>query len=280
MEDGLTRLDWAAPWMLPWATPGQTVATAVTQGLPVHQALNEALHEALNEDLNEVQVRSPQAAGRCPVRFVPHHMLPSGQAYEQFVYAQAQCPTRDNLHDLFNGLCWIKFPQAKRHLNAVQAAHIAAQGIGAQRGPVRDAVTVFDENGALLDAPQPLWDALLAHDWRRLFVDLRPLWREARLVIFGHALLEKLIYPRKGLVAHIWCAGSASKNIATRGDADPQRSGGISADAALAEQLTPAVLAGKPFTPLPVLGVPGWWAPNEDPGFYDDPLVFRARRAH
>ncbi|MFN7122209.1 MAG: DUF3025 domain-containing protein, partial [Hydrogenophaga sp.] len=34
----------------------------------------------------------------------------------------------------------------------------------------------------------------------------------------------------------------------------------------------------KPFTPLPVLGVPGWWPANEDAGFYADASVFRAPR--
>ena len=38
---------------------------------------------------------------------------------------------------------------------------------------------------------------------------------------------------------------------------------------------TPAKLALKPFLPLPVLGVPGWWPANELPGFYDDRAVFR-----
>ena len=63
---------------------------------------------------------------------------------------------------------------------------------------MRDAITVFDENGALLDAPPALWEALLARDWPRLFVDLRPLWAQARLVIFGHALLEKLADAAQG----------------------------------------------------------------------------------
>jgi len=53
-------------------------------------------------------------------------------------------------------------------------------------------LTVFDENAAFLQAPDALWDALAAKDWQRLFVDLRPLWREAHLLLFGHALLEKL----------------------------------------------------------------------------------------
>jgi hypothetical protein len=42
-------------------------------------------------------------------------------------------------------------------------------------------------------------------------------------------------------------------------------------DAWLADDLKPAKLAAKPFVPLPVLGVPGWWDANEAPGFYADP---------
>jgi len=60
------------------------------------------------------------------------------------------------------------------------------------RGPVRDALTLFDENAVLLQAPDALWDALQARDWPRLFVDARAQWAQARVVLFGHALLEKL----------------------------------------------------------------------------------------
>jgi hypothetical protein len=38
---------------------------------------------------------------------------------------------------------------------------------------------------------------------------LRPLWREAALIVFGHALLEKLANPRKDLTAHVWRANAA-----------------------------------------------------------------------
>jgi hypothetical protein len=157
-------------------------------------------------------------------------------------------------------------PRSKRRLNELQAAQIARAGVGAVRGPVRDAITVFDENGAVLQAPPALWQALLAREWRRLFVELRPLWGEARLLVFGHALLEKLARPRKDLTAHVW--GS------------PAPEGGTAAiDAWLARELTAARLAAKPFTPLPVLGVPGWCPENENFSFYDDSLVFRAARA-
>ena len=172
-------------------------------------------------------------------------------------------PTRDNLHDFFNGLVWLRHPRTKRHLNALQAAEIARHGIGATRGPLRDALTLFDENGAVLDAPPELWRALLARDWQGLFVTHRDLWREARLRIFGHALLEKLVAPRKGLTAHVLRLPAGAS---------------CAGDAALAAALDPAHLAAKPFVPLPVLGVPGWWPQNSNFCFYDDSDVFRPRR--
>ena len=242
-------IDWGAPWLAPWRAAGAPLAQQVLQGRAVSQVLEGAC-----------------AAGS-PVRFAAQASLPEGTAYEQFIHETRRVPTRDNLHDFFNGLVWLHFPQTKRRLNQLQAAAIARDGIGAVRGPLRDAITVFDENGAVLAAPPPLWDALAARQWQRLFVELRPLWREARLVLFGHALLEKLVSPRKPIVAHVYPAPQAMNSIADL-------------DAWLASEVHPATWAAKPFTPLPVLGVPGWWAANEAPGFYDDPQVFRPPRAH
>ncbi|MEY4712082.1 MAG: hypothetical protein RIS88_1532 [Pseudomonadota bacterium] len=247
MESGLSALDWSGPWYAPWRVAGQAVAGRIAQGLAAHEALN-------------------RQAGPHPVRFVPQQALPADTAYERFVFEQRQCPTREGLHDFFNGLCWLHFPKAKRQLNALQAAQIAAHGVGAVRGPLRDAITVFDENGALLDAPTPLWEALAARQWRRLFIDLRPLWVQARLVVFGHALLEKLAVPRKDLTAHVWHGPSPLGSMQA-------------ADAWLAAACTGERLAAKPFLHLPVLGVPGWWQANADAAFYDDAAVFRAARS-
>lgn len=241
----LPALDWSAPWFAPWREPGERVAAQVNVGEPQHAALNDA--------------------GAGPVRFVPQEHLPAGVPYEQFIFETGQCPVRPGLHDFFNALVWLQFPRAKAALNRLQAAEIARAGVGARRGPVRDAITVFDENGALLQAPPALWAALQERAWRRLFVELRPLWAQARLRIFGHALLEQLAVPRKGLTAHVWRADAALDS-------------GAAADAWLAVQCTPDTLAAKPFTPLPVLGVPGWWAANENFSFYDDSLVFRPRK--
>ena len=170
---------------------------------------------------------------------------------------------REGLHDFFNGLVWHQFPRTKGRLNQLQAQHIAAHGVGPVRGPLRDALTLFDENGALLRAPAPLWEALLAKRWQALFVDLRPLWAQAQLLLFGHALLEKLVEPRKAITAHVLLVQAQSP-------------GPAELDAWVAAALCPAQLAAKPFAPLPLLGVPGWWPDNQFPGFYQDRRVFRS----
>ena len=242
----LDGIDWHAPWLVPLRAVGQAVQQRVLVGCLVADALN--------------------SVGACPVGFVRQAELPPGQAYEHFIFDTGQVPTRENLHDFFNGLVWLQFPHTKRRLNQLQAQAIAADGVQAVRGPLRDALTVFDENGAVLSAPPALWAALRARDWQALFVDLRPLWREARLVLFGHALLEKLVSPRKPMVAHVYQAPVAINSIA-------------SLDAWLAQAVQPGPWAAKPFTPLPVLGVPGWWPANEVPGFYGDAQVFRPPRA-
>ncbi len=246
-------IDTAAPWMAPYAARASRVVAHMARGASVGEAL-------ARESASSIGL----AAG--PLRFVAGDSAPPGEAYEAFIHRTARVPTRDNLHDFFNGLVWLRFPETKRRLNELQAAEIARDGIGATRGPLRDALTLFDENGAVLQAPPPLWEALAARDWRGLFVAHRALWRESRLLVFGHALLEKLAAPRKALTAHVLIA---SGEIPPDGRAD---------DATIAASLHPAHLAAKPFLPLPVLGVPGWCVQNENFSFYDDSDVFRPRR--
>lgn len=244
----MLRIDWGVPWLAPLCRIGTCTQQRILAGAHVAHALNA----------------QPEA----PLCFVPQSALPAGMAYEQFIFEHGAVPTREHLHDFFNGLVWLHFPQAKRRLNQLQAGAIAAHGVGAVRGPLRDALTLFDENGALLAAPEPLWQALAARDWQALFIGHRTLWAQARLLLFGHALLEKLVSPRKPITAHVYRAPAAIK------DADLSE-----VDAWLAQALQPKEWACKPFVSLPVLGVPGWWSENEHPDFYADAQVFRPLRS-
>jgi hypothetical protein len=224
------------------------------------QSQRHGLVEALNAAAGQ---RIALRAG-C-LRFVDHDRLPAGEAYETFIDRSACVPTRANLHDFFNGLAWLCHPALKRRLNELQAEQLTLGAAGTSRGAVRDALTLIDENAALLRAPPVLVDALRAHDWQTLFVSHRTAWVDATILLFGHALLEKLNRPRKTITAHVWVLPWAP------GEPTP-------ATEELAGALMPQRLAAKPFLALPVLGVPGWWAANEVAGFYHDTSVFRPAR--
>ncbi len=234
-----------------------------------------AVLAAFNAGAQALGVRN---AGGQPLSFVPQDALPDGLAYEAFIGATGQVPTRDNLHDFFNGLVWLAYPRTKRQLNAMQAEQIAAAGVGKSRGPTRDGVTIFDENAALLvlrDGPdgRALLDALRAHQWSdALFERSKAFGPDAEVWLFGHALMEKLTAPRKAITAHtrvVWVDGS----FFAQGHAE--RLARI--DAQVAQELAEQGLDTSRFTPLPVLGVPGWWA-GQDAGFYADASVFRPKR--
>ena len=237
-------IDAGRPWLAPLQPGLDRVLADRERGATVAEALNRVLQWQ----------REPPWLAAGTLRFVPQAELPAGEAYESFIHRTARVPTRDNLHDLLNGLVWTRWPALKRRLNALQAAAIARDGVSARRGSVRDALTLFDENGALLEAPATLTDALRRRDWEALFITQRAQWAEARLTLVGHALLEKLATaPRKTLTAHVLLADPLAL------DADDW--------------------AAKPFCPLPVLGVPGWWPDNDDPAFYRDLAVFRPPRS-
>ncbi len=248
MEVGL--IDWQAPWLAPWRGVGEAAARSIAAEQSQVVALNHAA----------------SVLPGFPMRFVAQCELPEATAYEQHIFDTACIPTREGLHDFFNGLAWLQFPLTKKRLNQLHVAQIAQTGIQPVRGPARDGLTLFDENAAVLQAPDALWDALAAKDWQALFGPLRPLWQEAQLLLFGHALLEKLVQARKGITAHVYRAPACCK---TAGELDVW----------LAQDLSAEKLASKPFAHLPVLGVPHWWQANEDPQFYADSGVFRLPRS-
>ena len=230
MRHLLPVIDWQQPWFAPYRELGKAVATRVAQGSSLAQAL------------------SAQRSTPAPRFVAPQEQGDEG--YEAFVARTFSVPTRDNWHDFFNGLVWLRYPALKRRLNRRHAGELERHGVAATRGVVRDHLTLFDENGALFAAPPVLTRALQVRDWHQLFVVRRDSWREAQLTIVGHALLEKLVQPRKAITAHVWLGECTHlSNLPDPG--------------------TPA------FAPMPVLGVPGWWPGNDDPTFYVDPAVFR-----
>ncbi len=249
-DKAFTAINWHAPWLAPYKPYGMALTKAIVLGCPAHAALNEALDK--NPRLN------------FPVRFVKQEESSGAAAYETFIFDTKTVPTRDNLHDFFNGLVWLRFPKIKARLNELQAAAIQASGgVGQHRGRLRDALTLFDENAAFIiesNTESPLLQAIRHKAWRDAFVMQRGAWQHTQIIIFGHALLEKLVTPRKPMTAHVFCPPLCLNAID---------------DESIATQLNAEHLATKPFAPLPVLGIPFWCAENEDAMFYDDATVFR-----
>jgi hypothetical protein len=197
------------------------------------------------------------------------------EAYEAHIARTGRVPTRADRHDLFNALAWIAFPRTKAALNAHHARHARPDAPGAGRGPARDAATLLDENGLLLACSDPgVAEDLSAMRWRRLFVEQRSIFAEATAaLVLGHALIDKLARPFKSICAHAWILPVAPEVIRMPG---PHRRSWV--DRACAARVATDLVSTRILTPLPVLGIPGWWPQNALADFYQDAAVFRASR--
>lgn len=263
---------WQAPWYVPYRPLLETVGEHALAGR--WQRCIDGLNQA-------AAARGLRNANGRPLRFGPAGAAGTA-AYEAHIWATGEVPTRTGdgggWHDLFNALVWLRFPATKAQLNRLQAAVIAVDGIGARRGRVRDAATLFDESGVLLvtDAAE-IPAALHAFDWPALFVGGRQRFVErARVLVFGHALLDKLRAPYKAACGHAWLVEAPAW---PGPDTTPEASL-VEVDACVAAALAGGHLHPDAFSPLPVLGVPGWCDANRAPAFYDDPRVFRAGRRY
>lgn len=256
-------IDWSRPWL--------------ASVLPVAENIlvQEDWRVALNHTARVLDLRNHRDL---PLHFILQEELPDGVAYESHISHAGKVPTRENLHDFFNALVWLSFPKIKRQLNALQSAQIDSLGIGKSRGPARDAATIFDENAALLVLENSarghrLLAYLREHQWQQAFLDHRDdFGAVAQIWSFGHALMEKLVQPYKGITAHAWVVW-VDPDFFTHDFALQAQH----LDTQVSVQLQSHALTTADYTPLPVLGVPGWW-PGQDIEFYADQSVFRAKR--
>lgn len=207
-------------------------------------------------------------------------VLPSGvhAGYEERAYRAGEIATRaDNRHDLFNALIWLAFPLTKAALNRrhVAAASEAAKGSSPVRGSLRDALTQFDECGVVVaGSSADLWATLRAHRWREVFVRRRDeLRRTTRFLVFGHASHDALAAPFVGL-----CGKALFMAVDEAWLALPEAAALATLDERLAALFAAGNFVPRDWQPLPLLGIPGATAENENPDYYDDRRQFRAAR--
>lgn len=212
------------------------------------------------------------------LRFVPQAAgpRPFESGFEARAWLRGEVQVRPfDWHDLFNALVWMSFPTAKAVINARHYESMSA-GEGGQRPPQRDALTLFDEDGLAVLSDDPALLALVREfRWRELFVERRAEVRaRMRFLLFGHALYHKALEPFVGMTGKGLLVDVPAGYFEL-----PLRAQVAEADRRLALLLwDQAPAKGRDLSPVPVLGVPGWWPDNESEGFYDNREYFRPGR--
>lgn len=210
-----------------------------------------------------------------PVCFLPQDdTLPFPELYyEERIFQHGIVATRPNWHDFFNSLIWGVYSHTKVMINALHAQDIRTQG--KPRTPQRDALTILDESGVILVATRrELLQLVQDFAWETLFWQERAAWgKEIGCFIIGHAMLEKMLTPYVGVTAHALLlevnSGFFDKPLAVQQ---------AQIDRMVANALsTSRLLEPDYLTPLPILGVPGWWD-NDMLAFYQNSTYFRPKR--
>ena len=221
------------------------------------------------------------AAG-LPLRFVsqgPKSGRPEDK-YEARIYLQGEVQVRSkNWHDLLNVLVWLTFPKSKAALNRrhfLSASESEEKG-EKNRGPVRDALTLFDEGGVIVACSDSrLTQLLVEFNWKKLFWGKRDAVISCmRFFLFGHAIYEKALQPFTGVTGRAVIFPVAEDFFAAALEHQLQL---------LDEKLADYLHNPKHFNrtaelaPVPILGIPGWNTENERESYYENEAYFRAGR--
>jgi hypothetical protein len=224
-------------------------------------------------ELNDLLPADARTGSGHPVRFVAAERLDLPReeaAYEREIHASGRVSTRIGRHDACNALVWARFPRLKATLNERHLAALPDSRPG-HRGPIRDALTLFDECGGVAVSPhREDLERLAAHDWAALFGAAGEAWpSRLRVLVVGHGTLAKLWWPYKAMTGHC---------MLLHADLDPDNHDGL--DALLARLWRPEgpIQHRTGLCPLPFMGIPGWWPGGTDVAFYADTRVFRAPR--
>lgn len=262
----------APPWV--WLTDDEALNRLA---LMLYQSGGVPDWRAVIEDLSQQALsRELRVESGLPLKFVAasEHLANASQsavAYETGIHLTGQVPCRIQddgaWHDAFNALQWLLFPRSKARLNAMQVAAIQEQSNAAMRSRLRDAITLFDEGGAVWVGgakDDTHWQQLASRQWVELLFDQREALQSNHEVrLFGHALMQKMRRPYKSITGWI-------VRLPIARDAPPAM-----VDHALLKWLESAELEQRPWLPLPVMGWPGWDRGSEQREFYEDLRVFR-----
>lgn len=216
---------------------------------------------------NKVNIQ-PVAQGGAPSKFEDH--------YESRIYLKGELQTRlENWHDFFNAMCWLQFPKTKASLNALHFEASKTRRTGTNRSPLENAITLFDECGAIIVSDDnSRLDLIRNHDWKKLFwTDGEAFGKNIQCYVFGHAMHEKALQPYIGMTTHTILLEQTSDFF--QKDYSRQLE---DIDQMVSDTWFNKIIANtKGLQPFPLLGVPGWWNGTQDEKFYSNTKYFRIK---
>jgi hypothetical protein len=238
---------------------------------PVFKGVEDYLLWASEEDwpnvdeLNQPGAQLQHAYTQKSLMFVKQtaDLVADGLHYEQRIFQTGNIATRENnWHDLFNAMMWLRYPHIKSALNARQWRDAQSNGLRT-RTPGQCAMTLFDEAGAIVSMPDVMLNCWKQHDWQGLFIQHADKWRsgEAKVAVFGHALLDHALVTETLLVAK--CIVVAESNFSSYFES--------LADAIESEKL---LLSNKELRTLPLCGIPGWHSAANSAEFVETAACF------
>ena len=213
------------------------------------------------------------------VEQLPQLKMFSGQ-YEPRIYLNGEVQTRaENWHDFFNALMWMMFPKVKAAMNYHQYQQQKERwGCSSQRSNLENILALFDENGAIVVSSNRLLSRLLREfKWKELFVDRRyDVLEHMQFFMIGHSLYEKALNPYVGMTANSMILEVEESFFNQPLVAQIKELDVIISNMLMNKQW---VQSPKAYSPLPLLGIPGWTTDNEQPGYYDNIQYFRKGRS-
>lgn len=191
--------------------------------------------------------------------------------YIEEIHHSRTIPMRPNLwHDFFNNLSWLVFPKLKW---AIVQRYYQENTNRSFRTSRQNLLTQLDECGMIFCSDKTdLFADVHEMKWSELFSDRVRLLEHGLPIIVGHGIMEKALSPYIGMTAKALFLQV------------PRSFFGLSSAQQLAyvdEQIAQYIMDDdfpafpKSLAPFPVLGWPGWYLENENPGFYDNTDYFR-----
>lgn len=201
----------------------------------------------------------------------------AGRAYETVIYQTGQVPSRVNSwHDTFGALMWCLFPKTKALLNQLHQQDIERFG-QKERTKTRNAITLLDECGVILPyCDGSFVEQLRNHGWQQALFERREQWQQSIDAFnIGHANYEMLTQAYVGLTGKAMFV-AVEKDFFQLPLAEQY----VQLDKLLCDNIKQHqwLKDNSLLSPMPLLGIPGWWPDNEGVAFYQNKQYFREKR--